>query len=100
MAAEEVGILVAEVLAEDLEEEVEKVEEENDEEVVEEASAHMKTELKSQMSHVTLNIRSGLHYQMIQRKGSLRTPCTQRYWQIIRAAPPSLSVMKRILRIV
>ena len=39
-----------------------------DKEVVEEAAAHMKMELTSQKSPITLNIKSGPHYQTIQGK--------------------------------
>ena len=73
MAAEEVGVSMAEAVEEDAEEEVYKVEEETSKEVLEGATAHMKMELTYQMSPITLKIQSGPHSQTIQGKVSLRT---------------------------
>ena len=83
---------MVEVAAEDAEEQVDKVEEDMSEEVVGEAVAHMKTELTYHMSPGTLRIQSGLHYQTVQGRGSLRTRCAHRYWQIKRGAPTTSSV--------
>ena len=71
--AEEVDVSMADVVAEDVEEEVDEVDEETPKEVVGGAAVHMKMELTSHMSPVTLNIQSGLNYQTIKGKGSLRT---------------------------
>ena len=69
---------MAEVAAEDVEEKLDTLEEDMVEEVVEEAAAHMKMELTSQISPVTLKIKTGPHSKTIQEKVSLRT----RYAQI------------------
>ena len=69
MATEEVDVSMAEFVAEDVEEEVEESYEYTSEEVMEGEAAHMKMELTSQISPVTLNIKSGLHSKTIQRKG-------------------------------
>ena len=68
---------MVEVGAENKEVEVYNIEEYMSEEVVYGAAANMKTELLSQMSPITLKIQIGLHYQMIQRRGSLRNHCTK-----------------------
>ena len=73
VATEEVDVSMEEIVTEDAEAEVDKVEEDMSKEIVEGAEAHMKMELTSQMSPVTLNIKSGPHSQTIQGKGSLRT---------------------------
>ena len=74
---------------------MDKVEEDTSKEVVEEVAEHMKMELTSQMSPVTLKIQSGLHYQKIHGKGSLRTRYAQSFCQIKRGAPPALPVLER-----
>ena len=73
MASEEVDISVEDVAAEDVEEEVYKVEKDASEEVMEEAVAHTKMVLTSQMSPITLKIKSGTQSKTIQGKISLRT---------------------------
>ena len=75
------------------------LEEDMVEEVVEEAAAHMKMELTSQISPVTLKIKTGPHSKTIQEKGSLRTQYAQISWRIKRSAPPAPSVLKRIMKI-
>ena len=64
---------MAEVVTDDVEEDMDEVEEDTYREVVEGSAVHMKMELKSQLSPVTLKIQSGMHYQTIHGKGSLRT---------------------------
>ena len=80
MTTEEVDIYMTEVVSEDLEEELDEVKEDTDKDVVEESSTDMKMELMSQMSSVTLKIQIGPYYQMIQRRGSLRTRYGQSFW--------------------
>ena len=48
---------------------MDKVEEDTAKEVVEEAAVHMKMELTYQNSPITLNIKRGVHSQMMQGKG-------------------------------
>ena len=95
VAEEAMDVLMSEVTAEDVEKEVENLDEDTADEVLEEAVAHMKMELTSQMSPVTLKIQSGLHYQKIHGKGSLRTRYAQSSCQIKRGAPPALPVPER-----
>ena len=90
VVAEEVDVLMAEVLAEDAEEEVDKVEEYTTDEVVEEAAEHKKMELIYQMSPVTLKIQSGPHSQTIHEKISPRTRYAQSSWPIKRGSPLAL----------
>ena len=73
---------------------MDKVEEYISKEVVEGSAAHIKMELTSQISPVTLKIKSGLHSQTMQVKVSLRNPYSKSYWKLKSGAPPYLEVLE------
>ena len=73
-----------------MEEELDELDEYTSKEVVEMAAAYMKMEFTSQMSPITLRIKSGPHSQTIQGKESLKTRYAQSSWQIKRGAPLDL----------
>ena len=76
------------------------MDEDTAEEVLKEVVSHIKMELTSQMTSFTLNIQIGPHSKIIQGKVSLRTWYAQSSWHLKVDAPPALSLMKRITRIV
>ena len=80
VAAEYVDVSMADITEDEAEEEVDGLEEDTAKEVVEEAAAQMKTEFISQMSPVTLKIRSGSHSQTAQVKVSLRNRYAKSSW--------------------
>ena len=75
-AAEEVGVSMADDAANDaangVEVEMYKADEEAAEEVTKKVTAHMIMGLTSQRSHVTLKMRSELHYQKRQEKVTIK----------------------------